>query len=168
MHVFCEMPLNENKPLTEKVGNLFPFVFRTFGAQAITIEDGNNNDTWQKASNCTLAFVCKKRDLMIRSSRFWEQTFSHVIGNRSNSKRARTKFKLTGKFKILRKLKQQKAFLACSLSFFAHLFVFVSKATLRGKVIIKKNSRIWDGTQTFIHQISNSKRARTKFKLIKR
>ena len=73
---------------------------------------------------------------MIRSSRFGEQTFSHVIGNRSNSKRALTKFKLTGKFEILRKLKLQKAFLACSLSFFAHLFVFVRKA--RGKVIIKE------------------------------
>ena len=24
----------KNKPLTEKVGNLFPFVFPTFGAQA--------------------------------------------------------------------------------------------------------------------------------------
>ena len=42
------------------------------------------------------------------------QTFSHVI---SNSKRARTKFKLIGKFKMLRKLKQQKAFPARSLSF---------------------------------------------------
>ena len=27
----------KNKPLTEKVGNLFPFVFPTFGAQAITM-----------------------------------------------------------------------------------------------------------------------------------
>ena len=42
------------------------------------------------------------------------QTFSHVI---ANSKRARTKFKLIGKFKMLRKLKQQKAFPARSLSF---------------------------------------------------
>ena len=42
------------------------------------------------------------------------QTLSHVI---SNSKSARTKFKLIGKFKMLRKLKQQKAFPACSLSF---------------------------------------------------
>ena len=35
----------KNKPLTEKVGNLFPFVFPTLGAQAITNEDGNNNGT---------------------------------------------------------------------------------------------------------------------------
>ena len=42
------------------------------------------------------------------------QTFNRIT---SNSKRARTKFKLIGKFKMLRKLKQQKAFPARSLSF---------------------------------------------------
>ena len=78
----------------------------------------------------TLSFV------PINLHRCWPREWKHSIGNRSNSKRARTKFKLTGTFKILRKLKQQKAFLACSLWFFAHLFVFVRKA--RGKVIIKK------------------------------
>ena len=35
----------KNKPLTEKVGNLLPFVFSIFGAQAITNEDSNDNDT---------------------------------------------------------------------------------------------------------------------------
>ena len=59
---------------------------------------------------------------------------------------------------MLRKLKQQKAFPARSL----HLFAFVRKTTR--KVIIK-NSRFWDGTETFSLQISNSKRAGTKFKL---
>ena len=43
------------------------------------------------------------------------QTFNRIT---SNSKRARTKFKLIGKFKMPRKLKQQKAFPARSLSFF--------------------------------------------------
>ena len=63
------------------------------------------------------AFVCKKiqecdnQELKILRT----QTFSHVI---SNSKRARTKFKLIGKLKMLGKLKkQQKAFPARSLSF---------------------------------------------------
>ena len=62
------------------------------------------------------AFVCKKiqecdnQKLKVLRT----QTFSHVI---SNSKRARTKFKLIGKFKMLRKLKQHKAFPARSLSF---------------------------------------------------
>ena len=45
--------------------------------------------------------------------------------------------------------------------FFAHLFAFVRKTTR--KVI--KNLRILDGTQAFSHQISNSKRVRTKFEL---
>ena len=67
---------------------------------------------------------------------FRTQTFSHVI---SNSKRARSKLKLIGKSKMLRKIKQKKAFPARSLSFFAHLFAFVRKATR--KVIIN-NSRI--------------------------
>ena len=108
------------------------------------------------------ACVCKKiqecdnQELKILRT----QTFSDVI---SNSKRARTQFKLIGKLKILGKsLKQQKAFPARRCHFVAHLFAFVRKTTR--KVIIK-NSRIWDGTETFSHQISNSKRARTKFKL---
>ena len=87
------------------------------------------------------------------------QIFSHVI---SNSKRARTKFKLIGKLKMLRKLKHQKAFPACSLSFFCAFVSFVRKATRK---VTFKNSRIGDGTQTLGHQISNSKRARTTFKL---
>ena len=86
------------------------------------------------------------------------QIFSHVI---SNSKRARTKFKLIGKLKMLRKLKHQKAFPACSLSFFCAFVSFVRKATRK---VTFKNSRIGDGTQTLGHQISNSKRARTTFK----
>ena len=48
------------------------------------------------------------------------QTFNRIT---SNSKRARTEFKLIGKFKMLRKFKQQKAFPARSL----HLFAFVCK-----------------------------------------
>ena len=55
------------------------------------------------------------------------QTFSRVI---SNSKRARTKFKLIGKFKMLRKLKQQKAFPARSLSFCC---TFIRFCTQRNK-----------------------------------
>ena len=55
------------------------------------------------------------------------QTLSHVI---SNSKSARTKFKLIGKFKMLRKLKQQKAFPARSLSFCC---TFIRFCTQRNK-----------------------------------
>ena len=64
------------------------------------------------------------------------QIFSHVI---SNSKRARTKFKLIGKFKMLRKLKHQKAFPARSLSLSCTFIPFVRKAT---RNVIIKNSRI--------------------------
>ena len=63
------------------------------------------------------AFVCKQKIQECDNQKFkvlTTQTFSHVI---SNSKSARTKFKLIGKFKMLRKLKQQKAFPAHSLSF---------------------------------------------------
>ena len=80
------------------------------------------------------------------------QTFSRVI---SNSKRARTKFKLIGKFKILRKLKQHKAFLARSLSFFAHLVVLVRKATRKVRKVIKqfkdlrRNTNSWPSNIQF-------------------
>ena len=42
---FVGCRLMKNKPLTEKVWNLFPYVFPIFEAQAITNEDGNNNGT---------------------------------------------------------------------------------------------------------------------------
>ena len=121
---FVGCRLMKNKLLTENVWNLFPYVFPTFGAQAITNEDGSNSGTKQKASHARslsffahlFTFVCKKiqdsdnqKFTVLRT-----ETFSHVI---SNSKSARTKFKLIGKFKMLRKLKQQKAFPARSLSF---------------------------------------------------
>ena len=96
----------------------------------------------------------KNKNVIIRSSRFWEHKYL-----------ARTKFKLIwliGKFKVLRKLKHQKAFPARSPSFFCTFIPFVRKATRK---LILKNSRIWDETQTLGHQISNSKRARTTFKL---
>ena len=53
------------------------------------------------------------------------QTFNRIT---SNSKRARTKFKLIGKFKMLRKLKQQKAFPARSLSFFCTFIRFCTQS----------------------------------------
>ena len=75
------------------------------------------------------AFVCKKiqdsdnqKFKVLRT-----ETFSHVI---SNPKSARTKFKLIGKFKMLRKLKQQKAFPARSLSFCC---TFIRFCTQRNK-----------------------------------
>ena len=127
---FVGCRLTQNKLLTEKVWNLFPYVSSTFGAQAITNKDGNNN-----APNKRLymhacfyffallsAFVRKKiRECDNQKFKVLRtQTFNRIT---SNSKRARTKFKLMGKFKTLRKLKQQKAFPARSL----HLFAFVCK-----------------------------------------
>ena len=53
------------------------------------------------------------------------QTFNRIT---SNLKRARTKFKLIGKFKMLRKLKQQKAFPARSLSFFCTFIRFCTQS----------------------------------------
>ena len=97
------------------------YVFPTFGAQATM------------ALNNRRLFVRKTtRKVMIKNSRFLDetQTFSR---ERSNSKRARSKFKLIGKFKMLRKflktVTEGLAFLARSLVFFtfAHLFAFVWK-----------------------------------------
>ena len=63
---------------------------------------------------------------------------------------------------MLRKLKQQKAFPACSLSFCC---TFIRFGTQNNKKSNNKNFKDWDGTETFSLQISNSKRALTKFKL---
>ena len=51
----------KNKPLTEKVGNLFPFVFPTFGAQAITNEDGKTMAPNKRLQIARLLSYAKKR-----------------------------------------------------------------------------------------------------------
>ena len=88
---FVGCRLMKNKLLTERVWNLFPYVFPTFGAQAITNEDGSNSGTKQKASHARslsffahlFAFVCKKiqdsdnqKFKVLRT-----ETLSHVISN---------------------------------------------------------------------------------------
>ena len=162
MHVFCGIPLNEKQIAYWKS---LKFNLELKQSQMKTATTMAPNKRLQIARSlsffCTFIRFCMQKkesdNQKFKISR--TQTFSRVI---SNSKRARTKFKLIGKFKMLRKLKHQKAFPARSLSFFCAFIPFVRKATR--KVMIK-NSRIWDGTQTLGHQISNSKRTRTTFKL---
>ena len=165
MHVFCVIPLNEIQIAYWKSLKLIPLCFWS-----------SSNHKWRrqqqwhqtKGFTCTLALIvwtfirfCMQKNQECNNQKFKvlrTQIFSHVI---SNSKRARAKFKLIGKFQMLRKLKHQKAFLARSLSLFCTFIPFVRKATRN----VIKNSRIWDGTQTLGQQISNSKRVRTKFEL---
>ena len=135
----------KNKSLTEKVWNLI---------WSSSNHKWRRQQQWHltKGFTCTLAlifwtfirfFMQKKQECNNQKFKVLRiQIFSHVI---SNSKRARTKFKFIGKFKMLRNLKHQKAFPARSLSFFCAFIPFVRKATR--KVMIK-NSRIWDGTQS--------------------
>ena len=164
MHVFCGIPLNEKQIAYWKSLKFISLYFWS-----------SSNDKWRRRQQwhltkgfaCTLALIfwtfirfCMQKNQECNNQKFKvlrTQIFSHVI---SNSKRARTKFKLIGKFKMLRKLKHQKAFPARSLSLSCTFIPFVRKAT---RNVIIKNSRIWDGTQTLGHQISNSKRARTTF-----
>ena len=111
----------KNKLLTERVWNLFP-CFSNFWS--------TSNHKWRRQQQwhltegfiCTLAFIYFLRMYSLLYAKKIQECDNqklkvlrtHVI---SNSKRARTKFKLIGKFKMLRKLKQQKAFPARSLSF---------------------------------------------------
>ena len=111
----------KNKLLTERVWNLFP-CFSNFWS--------TSNHKWRRQQQwhltegfiCTLAFIYFLRMYSLLYAKKIQECDNqklkvlrtYVI---SNSKRARTKFKLIGKFKMLRKLKQQKAFPARSLSF---------------------------------------------------
>ena len=158
MHVFCGIPLNEKQIAYWKSLKFISLYFWS-----------SSNDKWRRRQQwhltkgfaCTLALIfwtfirfCMQKNRECNNQKFKvlrTQIFSHVI---SNSKRARTKFKLIGKFKMLRKLKHQKAFPARSLSLSCTFIPFVRKAT---RNVIIKNSRIWDGTQTLGHQISNIK-----------
>ena len=138
MHVFCGMPFNEKQTAYWKSLKFISLCFSNFWSSSKS--QWRRQQQWYLIKGFKLhacfhffahlfAFVCKKQKFKVLRA----QTFSHVI---SNSKRARTKFKLIGKFKMLRKLKQQKVFPARSLSCFTHFLVFVRKATR--KVIIKQ------------------------------
>ena len=110
---FMGWRLMRNKPLTE-VWSLFFLCFPNFWSSS-----NHNDEAATMALNRRLhmharfnsfvhllVFVRKTtRKVMIKSWRFWDetQTFSR---ERSNSKRARTKFKLIGKLKIGKFLKQ--------------------------------------------------------------
>ena len=110
-----------------------------------------------------LAFVCKK-DQECNNQKFKvlrTQMFSHVI---SNSKHARTKFKLIGKLKMLRKLKHQKAFPARSLSCFCTFLPFVRKTT-RKLSNNKKFKYLRRNTNMNPSNIKFKTCARAKFKL---
>ena len=78
---FVGCRLMKNKPLTVKVWNLFPSCFSNFWS--------SSNHKWRRQQQWHLtkgfklharfhffahlfAFVCKKKNLIIRSSRFWE------------------------------------------------------------------------------------------------
>ena len=57
---FVECRLMENKPLAEKVWSLFPYVFPTFGAQAITMTTATTMAPTKKVTKgftCTLVFM---------------------------------------------------------------------------------------------------------------
>ena len=130
---FMGWRLMRNKPLTE-VWSLFFLCSPNFWSSS-----NHNDEAATMALNRRLhmharfnsfvhllVFVRKTtRKVMIKSWRFWDetQTFSR---ERSNSKRARTKFKLIGKLKMLRKflktITEGLAFLARSLSLFLHIY----------------------------------------------
>ena len=113
---------------------IFFNVFPTFGAQAMTMAATmalNRRLHMHARFNSflfLLVFLRKTtRKVMIKNWRFWDETQT-CSRERSNSKRARTKFKLIGKFKRLRKflktITEGLAFLARSLSFFfVHWFI---------------------------------------------
>ena len=122
MHVFCGMPFNEKQTAYWKSLKFVPSCFSYFWS--------TSNHKWRRQQQwhltegfiCTLAFIYFLRIYSLLYAKKIQECDNqklnvlrtHVI---SNSKRARTKFKLIGKFKMLRKLKQQKAFPARSLSF---------------------------------------------------
>ena len=81
VHVFCEMPLNEKQAAYWKSRKFIPFCFSNFWS--------SSNHKWRRQQQWHLtkgfklharfhffahlfAFVCKKKNLIIRSSRFWE------------------------------------------------------------------------------------------------
>ena len=107
---FMGWRLMSNKPLTEKVWSLF-FCFPNFWSSSNHSDEAatmalNRRLHMHALFNSfvhLLVFARKTTTkVMIKNWRFWDetQTFSR---ERSNSKRARTKFKLIGKFKMLRK-----------------------------------------------------------------
>ena len=125
VHVFCRMPFNEKQTAYWKSLKFIRLCCSNFWS--------TSNHKWRRQQQwhltegfiCTLAFIFLRIYSLLYAKKIQDcdnqkfkvlrtQTFSHVI---SNSKSARTKFKLIGKFKMLRKLKQQKAFPARSLSF---------------------------------------------------
>ena len=131
VHVFCGMPFNAKQTAYWKSLKFVPSCFFNFWS--------TSNHKWRRQQQwhltkdfiCTLAFIffahlsafLRKKIRECDNQKFKvlrTQTFNRIT---SNSKRARTKFKLMGKFKMLRKLKQQRAFPARSL----HLFAFVCK-----------------------------------------
>ena len=132
MHVFCGIPLNEKQIAYWKSLKFIPLCFWS-----------SSNDKWRRRQQwhltkgfaCTLALIfwtfirfCMQKNQECNNQKFKvlrTQIFSHVI---SNSKRARTKFKLIGKFKMLRKLKHQKAFPARLLSFFCTFICFCTQS----------------------------------------
>ena len=126
MHVFCGMPFNAKQTAYWKSLKFVPVCFFNFWS--------SSNHKWRRQQQwhltkgfiCTLAFIFLHIYPLLYAKKIREchnqkfkvlrtQTFNRIT---SNSKRARTKFKLIGKFKMPRKLKQQKAFPARSLSFF--------------------------------------------------
>ena len=131
VHVFCGMPFNAKQTAYWKSLKFVPLCFFNF----LEHKQSQMKTATTIAPNKRLymhacfyffahlfAFVRKKiRECDNQKFKVLRtQTFNRIT---SNSKRARTKFKLIGKFKMLRKLKQQKAFPARSL----HLFAFVCK-----------------------------------------
>ena len=57
---FVECRLMENKPLAKKVWSLFPYVFPTFGAQAITMTTATTMTPTKKVTKgftCMLVFI---------------------------------------------------------------------------------------------------------------
>ena len=138
MHVFCGMPFNEKQTAYWKSLKFVPLCFSYFWS--------TSNHKWRRQQQwhltegfiCTLAFIFLRIYSLLYAKKILDsdnqkfkvlttQIIRHVI---STSKRAHTKFKLIGKFKMLRKLKQQKAFPARSLSFCC---TFIRFCTQRNK-----------------------------------
>ena len=137
MHVFCGKPFNAKQTAYWKSLKFVPLCF--FNFWSTSNHKWRRQQQWQLTKDfiCTLAFIflhiysllyAKKKKQECDNQKFKvlrTQTFNRIT---SNSKRARTKFKLIGKFKMLRKLKQQKAFPARSLSFFCTFIRFCTQS----------------------------------------
>ena len=129
---FVGCRLTQNKLLTEKDWNLFPMFFQLLEHKQSQMKTATTMAPNKRLYMHARFYFFAHLSAFVRK-KIWEchnqkfkvlrtQTFNRIT---SNSKRARTKFKLIGKFKfkMLRKFKQQKAFPARSL----HLFAFVCK-----------------------------------------